>query len=291
MLFNIKKVVKFLKIFIAITFILVIFNIDLFIYTRIFNQYKNLELSKFLNKKAVSLVIQTVTGDQRFKNKELDKQYKELQIIHILVISGSNITLILGFIHIFIYRKNMTNYIMSLFFILIYGKLIFFPETLIRALQSIAILKINEYKGIKFSNLRSLLILLSTFVLSYFFFKLNNSYILSSIFSIVIFINSNFIAKIVKNKIIRFTLCNLILSLTSAILFNMKNFPIICTSFFANIFISLIYDSAILIAYILYIMPTELFPDILIRVIFLFFEYLFISINLIKAMTYNVCYE
>ena len=58
---------------------------------KIYNQGKFLELRQFLDNKSTSLILQTVTGDKRYRNEELISLYKNLQIIHILIISGGGI--------------------------------------------------------------------------------------------------------------------------------------------------------------------------------------------------------
>ena len=289
MIFNFKRSIIFLKTVILIIFILFLLVTNITTYTKIYNQNKYKELRKFLEDKTISLILQTVTGDQRYKNIELSKKYKDLQIIHILVISGGNVAIILGFIHIFIYRKNMTNYILSLIFIFIYGKLIYFPETLVRALQSIIILKISEYLGVKFSTKRSFIIIVLTFLISVLLFNYGKSYFLSAVYSVVIFINSNFLQKVSKNKTINFIISNLSLTITSSILFNFDSFFITCTSFVANIFITLFYDFAILLAYIVYFMPTDYIPNILRNGIIFSFQLILNTINLTSWITYNIC--
>lgn len=260
-------------------------------YGRMFNQFKNHELINSFGEKKRSLILLTVTGDKRYKNKEIEEEYKNLQIIHVLVISGGNIIILLQFIHIFIGRKSRTSMSMSILFIYLYGKLISFPETLIRALESLLLISTMDTYGLKKSKITTLLITIIVFTITYFTLNLGNSFKLSAIYSTVIALVSGFCLGRCKIGIIRFLILNLLLTITSAIIFEFDSFSITCTSFIANIFISLIYDYAIYLAYIIYFLPVLYLPTSLINLLSNLLDIVFLSINLIRELTYNVCYE
>ncbi len=261
------------------------------IYGRMFNQFKNHELTNIFGEKKRSLILLTVTGDKRYKNKEIEEEYKNLQIIHVLVISGGNIIILLQFIHIFIGRKSKTSMIMSLLFIYLYGKLISFPETLIRALESLFLFSIMDTYGLKKSGVTTLLITIIAFTITFFTLNLGNSFKLSAIYSTVIALVSGFCLGRCRIGVIRFLILNLLLTLTSAIIFEFRSFSVICTSFIANLFISLVYDFAIYLAYIIYFLPLRFIPTNVTTLISYLLDIVFLSINLIKELTYNVCYE
>ena len=258
---------------------------------KIYNQGKFLELRQFLDNKSTSLILQTVTGDKRYRNEELIGLYKNLQIIHILIISGGNIVIILKFIHIFIYRKSMISLILSIIFIYSYGKIISFPETLVRAIQTTFLTKLVECFGVKFSTLRSSLITAFTFVFTFFIFNLGDSYKLSAIYSLVILFNSEVVKKKLRNNFLIFIISNTILTATSSYVFRFDKFSVTCTSFFANILINLLYDYAIYLAYVLYILPTKHMNWVIKDSINEAFSLLFQTLNFTKVLTYNICNE
>ena len=291
MIYYIKKTIKYFKLVVLLIFLLLVNSYPLQVSGRMYNQYKVQELTKMLGSKEVSLILLTVTGDQRYKNSEISKIYKELQIIHVLVISGSNILIVHHFIHLFIYRKNKTNYLISIIFIYFYGLFISMPETLIRALISLIIIGLINLSGIKINKFKYLLLTLFLFLIIYFWLNLSNSYILSVIYSSVITFHTGICIRRCNSNWISFLTLNALLTLTSSIIFQFSSFSIICTSFIANIFITLVYDIAIYLAYILYLLPVQIVPLELQIGIRYFFQVLFLVLNFTKQLTYNVCYE
>jgi len=283
----------FLKLITLLITILIIAKINLYpIETlgRIHNQYLEKQYSKMFDSMTKSLILLTVTGDKRYKNKELENIYKELQIIHILVISAGNILLFLNFIHLFIYRIKATNLLMTLIFIYFYGRFISMPETFIRAIQTIFITQFLSTVGLKISKTRLFLILVCIYTLTFYFLDLGESYRLSAIYSSVILISNNLSSVYRISNIPSFLILQFLLTLTSSILFSLDRFSIICTSFLANIFISLLYDIAIYLAYVTYLLPNFLIEEYLGSILGYLFKLVFMSLNLIKELTYNVCY-
>lgn len=288
--FSIKSI-KYTTIFLSVIICLLLFKVPLEVYGRIFNQSKEKELNSYLAKEHKDLIILTVTGDMRYKNSKLQTLYKNLQIIHVLVISASNILLLLNFIHIFIYRKNKTSYLLTLTFIYLYGRFISFPETFIRSIQTIAVSKLSNNTGMKFSKIREAIFLLITYFITYNWFKLGDSYRLSFIYSTVITTSTFVSNKFFKSKIAEFLFLSFNLTVTSSILFNLNNFSSICTTFIANIFITLLYDIAIYLAYIIYLLPSSILSDTIKTVIKTLFDGILSSLNLLSNLTYNICNE
>ena len=261
------------------------------VYMRAFNQYKYENISNSTNKKTADLVLLTVTGDERYKNYYLTSTYKNLQIIHLLVISGSNISILLSLVNLFIYRKNMKIYLFSLVFIYIYGKLIFFPETILRAFQTLVICNFSKHLGMKVNQL---LIFLTTLIVAFLTLITGNvgfSYQLSFIFFSLIFFNSNYLEPLIGSKIISFLTTTAIMTVASTILFNKPSFSINCTSYIANIFITYIYEFAIKLAYITYFLPNINLFSFFFSYIEIIFNLVFDFLNLMQFFTYNICNE
>lgn len=281
-----------LSIYLFIAFIWILISSQpLYIIGRIYNQVKIKELESLFNNKVSSLILLTVTGDPRYKNIEISQIFKNLQIIHVLVISGSNILIVHHLIHYFIYRKSTTNYLISLLFIYFYGLFISFPETLIRALLSMALVSIVNKFGLKISKYRYLFWSASSFCSCVYLFNLGDSFILSAIYSLAITLHSGVCLSRCKNKWISFISLNAFLTIISSLIFNFNSFSVTCTSFIANIFVSLVYDFAIYLAYILYVLPMSYIDLRIIELIGTVFQYLFLTLNIMNQLTYNVCYE
>jgi len=291
MLNNLIKISKSLVYIIFLSILINVNNSPLETYGKIFNQSKEKDFSSFLNKEEKDLVILTVTGDQRYKNTNLQKLYKDLQIIHVLIISASNILLLLNFIHIFIYRKNKTSYFMTLIFIYFYGRLISFPETFLRSIQTIAVNQLNSNLGLKFSKIRQIIMLVFIYILTFNLVKLGDSYKLSFIYSTIIIISTCFSKKIFKSKTIEFFFLTTILTVTSSVLFNLTEYSSICTTFIANIVITILYDFAIYLAYITYLLPNFLFITETKIIIGSLLSYVLMSLNILTKLTYNICNE
>lgn len=291
MLKNLIRISKSLIYVIFLIIFIYINNSPLETYGKIFNQSKENDFNSFLKKEEKDLVILTVTGDQRYKNANLQKLYKDLQIIHVLIISASNILLLLNFIHIFIYRKNKTSYFVTLIFIYLYGRLISFPETFLRSIQTIAVNQINNNLGLKFSKIRQITILVFIYLLTFNLGKLGDSYKLSSIYSTIIMISTTLSKKIFRSKALEFFFLASNLTITSSIIFNLTHYSSICTTFIANIFITITYDFAIYLSYITYLVPNFLLITEMKIMISNLLSYILMSLIILTKLTYNICNE
>lgn len=291
MYFHFKRHLQFLYILLITSLITILSTLPLEIIGKIYTQNKEIHYEKHLGEMEKSLILLTVTGNKIYNNKELVKIYYEANVIHILVISAGNIILLLNFIHIFIYRKSKTNYLYTLFFIYFYGRVISFPETFIRAIQTIGLLSLIETYGLKVSKLVTIFLMISFFITFYFLFDLSKSYQLSAIFSTMILISGS-VNHFVRNKVIGFIITNLILSITSSTIFSL-GISGTCISFFANIFVSLFYDSAIYLSYTIFILPTEILPNSskLLNLTNLFLSLVIKTLDFVGKISYNYCNE
>lgn len=291
MLFRIVKLLSSLKNILMVLLLIITTLAPLEILSRSYNQNKVEELGQYLTQQDVSLILLTVTGDKRFKNHELEKMYREMQIIHILVISAGNINIFLHFIHSFIYRISTSTLFLTIIFIYIYGRFISFPDPFIRALQTIFITHYLKFKGMKISSLKIILFLLITHIITWYYLNLSLSYKLSATYSIAILMIDGVSRKINLKKLYRFLFLNILLTFLSSYLFNMYTFSSMCTSFIANIFITSFYDFAIYLSYSVYLLPNFTISNMLGQLIKLVFSSLFYIIKVVKELTYNICYE
>ena len=288
-MYKLLKYLEYLKFLIILITFIVIAITKVEIYGKLYNQYKFNELDRINDSHTVNLILLTVTGDTRYQDKKLEHLFKKLQIIHILVISGSNIAIALYFIQIFIYRKNMNSFILSLFFVYLYGRLISFPETLIRAIETVFLSSLSGNLGLRFSALKRIVIPAIFFCITYYLLDLGGSFILSATYSLVIIVTTLTLTNNFKNKVVSFLILNLILTTCSGIIFNYSSISITCISFIANIFISLAYDYAIVLAYIIYLTPISLLPTQVSELIKILFNLVLKSLNFLDVLTYNVC--
>ena len=86
MIYKSLHLIQIIKIILIVVLVVAINMSNIEIYGRMFNQFKNHELTNIFGEKKRSLILLTVTGDKRYKNKEIEEEYKNLQIIHVLVI-------------------------------------------------------------------------------------------------------------------------------------------------------------------------------------------------------------
>ena len=209
-MFALKKLQRVRKLLVFITIFLISSHVisgmnyprDL----KVFNQEKYLVLKNRLAEDAIKLIFLTVTGDKYFNSKFLFKKYKDLQIIHLLVISGSNITVFLIFTYLVIGRKNMFNFYLRYFLTLGYAKFIGYPEPFVRAIVSTSISDFFISKGIKTSYIKELILLFIISGIIYIITRSGNSFILSLIFSVSISIFNRFIRPLNNSVFINFLL-------------------------------------------------------------------------------------
>ena len=259
------------------------------------NSFKESNWIRFASKETVSLVFLITTGDEKFKNKNLTKLFKETQIIHLLVISGSNIIVFLEFINIFILRKKKINYVIGILLILTYLKYTGYPQTLVRALISYAISETLNISGIRYNIYPYLYVTVFILVLVYIFGQLGLSFYLSASYSLAIIIFNRILLNDQNiGKLSRFIIFNFYITKVSYFLFYKYNNFSSCTSFIANIFITTIFEPAVLSSYILYFLPTLENNQLVDQVLMFFFKILeltLIYIGFIKELTYNICNE
>lgn len=222
---------------------------------KLINQEKQLALKDKLEKDLINLIFLTVTGDKSFSSKYLNQTYKELQIIHLLVISGSNISVFLMFTYIFIGRKNMKGYLLRQMIVILYAKFIGFPEPFIRAITSTFITDLISSKGIKASIVRELFFVVLVSYIVYILSKSGTSFVLSLIFSVAITIFNRVVKNSSRPKFINFMLFSLYMTGVTFIV-SLWFFEVnICQSLISNVLITPFYDVVTVTSYIVYFIP------------------------------------
>ena len=153
-----------------------------------YNKYINQKLEENLSEVTAGLIITTVTGDQNYINPETKNIFKELGILHLIALSGSNIVIYLSFLRSF--RKKASSSHMLLFFV---SLLLYFIYTnqlhpLARAILFMSLIELYDLAGVERLAFRHSVILaiLSSYLL--FWSDFSMSMILSLIFSLSIYL-------------------------------------------------------------------------------------------------------
>jgi competence protein ComEC len=153
-----------------------------------YNKYINQKLEENLSEVTAGLIITTVTGDQNYINFETKTIFKELGILHLIALSGSNIVIYLFFLRTF--RKKASSSYILLFLV---SLLLYFIYTnqlhpLARAILFMSLIELYNLAGVERLTFRHFLILaiLSAYLL--FWSDFSMSMILSLIFSLSIYL-------------------------------------------------------------------------------------------------------
>jgi hypothetical protein len=270
----------------AITTILVIVscitqNIDYVYYNEIY-KIKN---SKFLSSNSIDLIILTVTGDKKFKNNFLSNEYKDLQIIHLLVLSGSNISILCHFISLIKKRDSLSSLFLILLSVTSYYCYIKYLHPVARALIFLSLYEYLLNRGYKYNS--SFLFFFGTALAIpvFIYLDLSLSFLLSFIFSSLIFIYSLLYSEFqYKNPFLsKFLLFPIFMTVMSLpINFYFFNTSDIKASFVSNLLIVPFYDLLVFLMYSLYFLG---FLDLPLSALFLLIDRaLIIFIEFLKVL-------
>ncbi len=260
-----------------------------------FNEYRNQELKKYLDNKIISLIQLTTSGNTTYKVKDLFLMYKELEILHLLVISGSNISVFLLFTYFFIGRKNMTELIFRFIILAMYSKFIGYPEPLVRAMLTNTISDIRQVFGIKSSLIKELFIVFILSLILSLALNTGNSYLLSLIFSTSITIYNRIFKIRIPSKLLNFLLFSCFMSFTTFVV-SLFFFDVnMCVSFISNLLITPIYDVITIISYVVYflpifkIKPLEIIYLNIFSTVSLTFNTFFNYLGIIETLSHQIC--
>lgn len=151
-------------------------------YNKIF-KYRN---NNILSLEYLSLIIATVTGDQNALNSKIKILYADLQIKHLLVLSGSNLLIFHRFIY---FRKYIfkLSYFLTYYFILF--SYLFFVDFLHPITRAFIFMLIQDFimsLGFKVPYLIKIYALLIITVILYYLLDYSNSFLLSAIYYFLI---------------------------------------------------------------------------------------------------------
>jgi len=284
-----------IKLLLAIVISIMIVNIYLNHNTYgYYNKIATIKLPNFLSYNITNLIITTVSGDKRYEDSFLSDLYKDLQITHLLVLSGSNLVIVIQLISIFFKKNSFSSYIIFLLTLILYFCYTNYLHPIARALIFMILYEFISCFGIKNSSLLTTSMLLFFSINFYFLLGESLSFLLSATFAILIVLYNKIFQNFTSLHPIlsKFVIFPVYMSLSSIpvnlYFFNSVNFLRI---FISNLFITPFYDLFCFVMYIIYILifiPFDLSTIIhpLYVLIFLFLRYL-VYINELLSI-YNV---
>ena len=144
-------------------------------------------LNKNLSVTTSQLIITTVTGDQNYLQNSTKKIFKDLGILHLVALSGSNIVIYLWFIRIF--RSKGSNSYMFLLTVLLLLYFIFTRQLhpLARAITFMTLVELYYQSGVEKHQVRFRIILAIIVMYLLLWSSYSMSMVLSLIFSISIY--------------------------------------------------------------------------------------------------------
>ena len=222
---------------------------------RYYNEIYKSKNEELLSENTISLIILTTTGDKKFLNSFLNEIYKELNITHLLVLSGSNLVIFSSFFSLFLYRNRLSSLFIIVLALLVYFCYISFLHPVARALVFMLFYEYIIFFGLKYSRHIVILMISILCLLVLFLLDFSNSFLLSLLFSILIVIY-NFVSSPnnrVSSTLLKNFLFPFYMTITSAPIqlyfFGIFNFRI---SLFSNLLIVSSYDYLVFLLYFSY---------------------------------------
>jgi predicted membrane metal-binding protein len=222
-----------------------------------------------LSENLTNLIITTVTGDKNYESAYLKNLYKELQILHLLVLSGSNLVIFSQFFSFLYKRDSLSYFINQLLANIVYFCYIGFLHPVARALIFMQLFTFLDSFGMKSMTLYKILTLSVCSVLFYIFSDFSVSFLLSFIFSTIVVFYNTISSKLIRSKNYIFKVFIFGVYMTAATipinLFFFKNINIL-QNLVSNLFLTPFYDFFVLIMYVIYFL--SFFPDFVQPVVF-----------------------
>ncbi len=165
---------------------------------------------KYLSDENARLMSAIVLGDTSLIDERKRESYNDLGLAHVLAVSGLHLSILSLALNLILsklgIRKNI-NYIISLVFIWVYGYLIFYPASIVRASLVLTFIYISRILSRPYNklNILSLAMLLSLFKNPYLIYSLGFILSFAASYSLIIFIDFvslNLRAGPIKNKYI-----------------------------------------------------------------------------------------
>ena len=260
-----------------------------------YNKIAEIKSKEYLSEYTYSLIILNVTGDTNYSNQDLEDLYQNLYIVHLLVLSGSNLHILNGFFTIMLKRDNIRLFVITKLALLVYICYVYYLHPLSRAYIFTLINDfINEF-GLKFHKLIVIKITLIVSIIFYISLNYSKSFLLSLLFAFVILLYDYFchIMDVSKSSFLsRFLIFPIFLSISSLpiylIFFNLPNFRILLLS---NLLIVPFYDIVSFSSYLLYfLLLLPINPNLYINVLSLPIQYFYKYIHFLyyDLRLYNI---
>ncbi len=255
---------------------------------RIYNKILETELSKNLSHRSVELIILIVSGDKSYLTSDLKSLFTKNQILHLLVLSGSNLVILIHFIEQFHFKNALSYIVLKYAFILTYFTYTGFQHPLARAVIFMTINDFHNLLGYKISN--GVKYLLITFVafLALYVTDYSVSLSLSIYFATAILVYNDFLHTYIRRKpALNFLLFNIYMTLVTApllFIFDTTNLYIVMIS---NLIILPLFEVVTALCYFLYFSGVGLpyvpggskvmvMARIILDTIFAYLDYLFL---------------
>lgn len=242
-----------------------------------YNKNLNLISKDKLSDTSTQMIILFVSGDKYFQTKFLKELFSKNEVIHLLVLSGSNLVIFVLLISVLMSREHFTYFITKSLVLLTYFAFTSYPHPLARAVFYMTLDDLITQLGLQRSKFRYLLILIFLSAIVAYSLKFSISFILSAYFALAIII-FNLLFKI-ESKVVKFFAFNLymtLVSLASSPLFGFKISPI--KALVMNFLLTPLFDFFVLIAYLAYFTVPILGTRASYQIIFYFFDLIFTSL-------------
>ncbi len=165
-------------------------------YYNLRTKFQNYVISNFdnLSKDSRDLMVSTILGDSSYLEDEQYDTYKDIGLLHLLAVSGLHINLIASFISISLAHLGVNkkiNVFISITLILIYGYLIGFPASCVRAIIMFSLSLLAALFHKPYDSLNSLYIaaIISLLLNPFWIFSIGFILSYTASFSIVVFSN------------------------------------------------------------------------------------------------------
>lgn len=227
-----------------------------------YNKIIEKRLQEFNSIEVTRVIVLTVSGDKKYLSKDLKEVYLSNYIMHLLVLSGSNLLVLTMFLDILFKRNSFTYYFIKLLFLEAYLLYTFSPHPLARAFIFVLIQDITYFIGLKINFIKILIFSLIISAIMFTYLDYSMSYLLSYYFALSVLIFNRIFKS--AHKLLNFLIFNLYMTVISfPTIFIFQNISPL-KALFLNILTGPSYEIVVYISYILYFSGLIL-PDMLIK--------------------------
>ena len=248
------------RVILAIVFITMLISVRGYnSYSHSYNKIIQKNYSEYLSNDTLSLIILMTTGDINFKNNKLNEIFSKNQIIHLLVLSGSNLVIVNLFLSQTLARNSYSYIVLNYSFLLLFFAYTLYLHPVARALLFMFLADLHTFFGFKFNFLRKVFSTVIITLVAMLLLNFSLSFLLSSYFAISIIIFSQ-ISKRLKSllKAILFPFYMTIISFPTMFLFNSFDFRI---SLLSNYLVVPIFEFFSFYSYLFYLLNFQISND------------------------------